>query len=218
MQRQALIVGATGAVGSQLLSLCLDDKRYSLVTVVARRPAGQQHPKLRWIVSEFDALSELTPLPELAGGDAFCCLGTTIKAAGSAAAFRQVDYDFVLNAARFAKNCGVEHFGLVTAIGADSASRILYNRTKGDVEEAVANLSFPSLHIFRPSLLLGERREFRIKEEIGRWFSYLMTPLYYVGFGRYRPVKISRLADSILSSADQHRMTGSPRMFENNEI
>jgi len=153
MQRQALIFGATGAVGGELLKLCLEGDRYSRVTVIARRATTLEHEKLQWIEAEFDALSSLEPVSGMGEGDAYCCLGTTIKAAGSEAAFRRVDHDFVLNSARFAKRCGARQFSMVSALGANPEARSLYNRTKGEVDAAVIAEGFPSPLTFCPSLL-----------------------------------------------------------------
>ena len=215
---EAIIFGATGAVGSELLRLCLDGKRYSRITVIARRPASLAHEKLKWITAEFDALDSLKPASGLIDGDAYCCLGTTIKAAGSEKAFRRVDYDFVLNAARFAKKSGVTQFSLVTAIAANSDSGMLYNRTKGEVEAAIIAEDFPTLNIFRPSLLKGKRAEFRLKEEIANRLLFFMTPLFQVGLQRYKPVEISTLARALYVTADQENKTISPRIFESDEI
>jgi len=218
MQRQALIVGATGAVGGELLKLCLEGDRYSRVTVIARRATSLEHEKLRWIEAEFDALDNLEPVSGLADGDAYCCLGTTIKAAGSDAAFRRVDFDFVLNSARFSKECGVRQFSMVSALGANPESSTLYNRTKGEVEAAVIAEGFPALLIFRPSLLKGKRDEFRLMEEIGNWASFLMTPLFHLGLRKYQPVEISKLARALYLSADEDRTNGTHYIFESDEI
>ena len=218
MQRQALIFGATGAVGSELLKLCLDGHRYQRIIVIARRPASVKHDKLVWIEAGFDTLDKLEPVSGLSDGDAFCCLGTTIKAAGSESAFRRVDYEYVLNAARYAKKCGVIQFSMVTATGANPASRLLYSRTKGEIEDAVMAENFPSLHIFRPSLLKGERAEFRLKEELANCASFLMTPLFLGGLRRYQPVEIFRVARAMYVSADQYLPTGSPCIHESEEI
>ena len=218
MRRQALIFGATGAVGGELLKLCLEGDRYSRVTVIARRPASLEHEKLHWIEAEFDALDNLEPVSGMVDGDAYCCLGTTIRAAGSEASFRRVDYDFVLNAAHFAKRCGVMQFSMVSAIGADPESRALYNRTKGQVEAAVIAESFPSLRIFRPSLLKGKRAEFRLKEEIVNWVLLLMAPLFLLGLRKYQPVEISKLARALYVSADEDRTNGTHYIFESGEI
>jgi len=218
MQRQALIFGATGAVGGELLKLCLEGDRYARVTVIARRATSLEHEKLHWIEAEFDALDSLEPIPGMADGDAYCCLGTTISAAGSEAAFRRVDYDFVLNSARFAKRCGVRQFSMVSAIGANPESRSLYNRTKGEVEAAVIAEGFPSLQIFRPSLLKGKRDEFRLVEKIGNWVSLLMTPLFNLGLRKYQPVDISKLARALYVSADECRANGTHYVVESDEI
>ena len=218
MQRQALIFGATGAVGHELLKLCLEGDRYSRVTVIARRSASREHEKLHWIEAGFDTLDSLEPVSGMANGDAYCCLGTTMKAAGSEANFRRVDYDFVLNAARFAKKCGVNQFSMVSAIGANPKSNGVYNRTKGEVEAAVIAESFPSLRIFRPSLLKGKRAEFRLMEEIGNWVSLLMTPLFLLGLRKYEPVEISKLARALYVSADDDRTNGTHYIYESDEI
>ena len=218
IQRQALIFGATGAVGRELLNLCLDGDRYRRVIAIARRPAFLKHDKLFWIEAEFDALNMLESVSGLADGDAYCCLGTTIKAAGSESAFRLVDYDYVLTAARFAKRCGVMQFSMVTAIGANPASAMLYSRTKGEIEAAVIAEEFPSLHIFRPSLLRGERAEFRLKEEVANCVSLLVTPLFLGRLRRYKPVEISSVARAMYLSADQDLTTGSPCIHESEEI
>jgi uncharacterized protein YbjT (DUF2867 family) len=218
MQRQALIFGATGAVGHELLDLCLDGERYSQVTVVARRPALQEHEKLHWIEAGFDTLGSLEPVCGMVDGDAYCCLGTTMKAAGSEANFRRVDFDFVLNAARYAKKCGVHQFSMVSAIGANPNSNGIYNRTKGEVEAAVEAENFPSLRIFRPSLLKGKRAEFRLMEEIGNWVSLLMTPFFRLGLRKYEPVEISRLARALYVSAEEDRTNGTHCIYESDEI
>jgi len=218
MQRQALIFGATGAVGRELLRICLEGDRYSRVAVIARRASSLEHAKLEWIEAEYDALDSHEPVSGMADGDAYCCLGTTIKAAGSEAAFRRVDFDFVLNSARFAKRCGVRQFSMVSAIGANPESRSLYNRTKGEVETAVIAERFPSLLIFRPSLLKGKRDEFRLMEEIGNWVSLLITPLFHLGLRKYQPVEISKLARALYVSADEDRANGTHYVVESDEI
>jgi len=218
MQRQALIFGATGAVGHELLQLCLEGDRYSRVTVIARRSASLAHEKLQWIEAGFDVLDGLEPVSGMTDGDAFCCLGTTMKAAGSEANFRRVDYDFVLNAARFAKKSGARQFSMVSALGANSKSNGIYNRTKGEVEAAVIAENFPSLRIFRPSLLKGKRDEFRLAEEVGNWVSFLMTPLFALGLRKYEPVEISKLARALYVSADDDKANGSHYIYESDEI
>ena len=144
MSRTALLLGATGLVGRELLGLLLEDERYGRVTVVGRRATGNTHPKLSERV--FD-LSEMQRYPDAFAADAiFCALGTTIKTAGSRERFRAVDYDYPLMAARLGKEQGATHYLLVTALGANARSRIFYNRVKGEVEREMpcaANAAAP---------------------------------------------------------------------------
>ena len=142
MAKQALIFGATGAVGRQLLDSCLNGNYYQQVTVIARRAVPFTHKKLNWIICDFSELNNLPMLNYLAGGDSYCCLGTTIKAAGSKEAFRQVDYDGVVAAAKVAKQAGVKNFSLVSAIGANANSGNFYSRIKGEVEAALIEEQF----------------------------------------------------------------------------
>ena len=218
MGKQALIFGATGAVGRELLTLCLTDDRYALVTVIARRAAPLKHRKLRWIEQGFDALDSLAAEDGMENGDAFCCLGTTLKAAGSQASFRRVDFDFVLSAARYAKRSGVRQFLMVSSLGANPGSNNFYLRTKGEIESAVAAEGFANLQVFRPSLLVGKRDEFRLAESVGRWVSFLLTPFFYLGFRNYQPVEIAVLAKALYLSAEGSGSNESHTVVENAQI
>lgn len=218
MNKQAVIFGATGAVGRQLLDLCLNGDKYENVIVVARRPATVIHARLSWIESEFDALNDLAPIPGLADGDAYCCLGTTIKAAGSREKFHQVDYDYVVGAARFAMICKVTNFSMISAVGADTTSKSFYNQTKGEVEAAVIAENLPSLRIFRPSLLKGKRAEFRLKEEIGNVLSLLMTPVFYLGLRKYQPIEIEKLARALYQTTTDESINDKVRLYESDEL
>lgn len=153
--RHALIAGATGLVGRELLPMLLASAAHAQVHVLLRRAVPDLPPsaKLRTHTVDFHALP---PLPHI--DDAFIALGTTIKVAGSQAAFRAVDFDAVLNTARAARTAGASRLGVVSALGADAKSRVFYNRVKGEMEEAVASLGFERLVIVQPSLLVGDRR------------------------------------------------------------
>jgi uncharacterized protein YbjT (DUF2867 family) len=151
--RVALVAGATGLVGRAVLARLLADKRYSAVHCVGRRAPAQHDLKLA--VHLTDSFSEFTVPPPV--DDVFIALGTTIKTAGSRAAFRAVDFDAVLAVARAARIAGATRLGLVSAMGADAHSAIFYSRVKGEAEEALLHLSFPTLVVVRPSVLAGER-------------------------------------------------------------
>src|SRR5215218_129038 len=153
--RTALVLGATGLVGGLCLDLLLEDPAWSRVTVVARRSSGRTHPRLAEVVADFERLEEHA---EAFAVDAvFCCLGTTIRKAGSREAFLRVDHDYPVAAARLASARGARRFLLVTALGADAGSRVFYNRVKGEVERDVSALPFEGVALLRPSLILGER-------------------------------------------------------------
>lgn len=160
--KTALIAGATGLIGKQLLDLLLADADYEEVKAITRSPLAIDHPKLKNIVISFNELEQQGA--SLKADDVFCCLGTTIRIAKTKEAFRKVDYDYPLALARVTKSQGASQYLLVSALGADKHSKIFYNRVKGEVEEAIGQVSFRSLHILRPSLLLGERTEERAGE------------------------------------------------------
>ena len=174
--KRVVVLGATGLVGRQLLQLLSADAAVSEVVVVARRPAGISSPKVRERIVDMSALEQHADA--FAADDLFCALGTTIRQAGSQDAFRHVDYELPMTAARLALQQGVRHYLLVSALGADARSRIFYSRVKGELERDLIALQFPSLTIVRPSLLLGDRSERRRGEEIAKHFSWLMPPKY----------------------------------------
>jgi uncharacterized protein YbjT (DUF2867 family) len=153
--RIALLAGATGLVGRALLSLLLASKHYGRVHVLLRRPAPdiKGSPKLNVHLVDFAMLPAALPTAD----DVFIALGTTIKLAGSEAAFRQVDFAFVVNTARGARAAGATRLAVVSALGADAKSRVFYNRVKGEMEAAIAQLGYETVVVAQPSLLLGDR-------------------------------------------------------------
>lgn len=165
MNSSALILGSSGLVGSHLLTLLLDSPHYATVRSLVRRPSGRVHDKLEEHVVDFDRLA--ASADAVRGNDVFCCLGTTIKVAGSQEAFRKVDLTYVLDAAATAQRNGASRFFVVSSIGASTRSSSFYLRVKGEMEESVARIPYASVGILRPSLLLGERKESRIGERIG---------------------------------------------------
>lgn len=205
--RTAVIAGATGLVGGRLLDLLLADGTWDRVVNIGRREAAVQHPALEHRVVSFTALEALP-----ACTDAFCCLGTTIRKAGSQAGFRAVDHDAVLALARAVHRAGAERFLHVTALGASPSSRILYNRVKGETERDVAASGIATTIAFRPSMLDGDRAESRPAERVGLVAMRAVAPL----LGRYRPTRVDDLAAAMLAAA----RTGRPghRVVEAHEI
>ncbi len=188
--KTALVAGATGLIGNQLLQLLLNHDHYNEVKAISRKPLSINHPKLRNIVLNAGELS--LHADQLKADDVFCCLGTTIRKAGSKEAFRKIDYNYPLELATILKNSGAQQYLLITALGSDKRSAVFYNQVKGEVEEAIAALNFPSYHIFRPSLLLGPRSENRSGEEAAKvFFKYFgfLVPLKYKGI---ESIKVAR--------------------------
>lgn len=209
MSRTALLAGATGLVGSHVLPLLLADDTWTHVVTVGRRSVPHSHEKLEQRILDLGAL-EAVDLPN--ADDIFCCLGTTIKQAGSQAAFRRVDYDFVVALARRGLRIGAKQFLLVSAIGADPASRIFYSRVKGEAEAAVRQLPYRGVQILRPSLLLGARAEFRFGERVAMLTAPVM-PLFLPGpFRRYRPIRAKTVARALVRIARE--MPRGPNVFE----
>ncbi len=192
----ALVLGATGLVGDQLTHRLIDATVYDKVKVLTRRPLSWQHPRLQEISFDFDHPNGLLTQAD----DIFCCLGTTIKKAGSKEAFRKVDYQYPLDIARMGLEQGARQFALVSSMGADSSSSFFYNRVKGDLERDLSTLGYPSLLIFRPSLLLGNRTEFRLGERIGAGVMRLLAPLIPA---RYKGIEATQVASAMFSMAQK---------------
>ena len=203
--RTALLAGASGLVGGHLLQRLLADPRYKRVVTVGRKALGIEHPKLRSLITDFDAIeAAMAGLGETVD-DAFCALGTTIKTAGSRAAFQRVDFGYVVAFARAARASNARRFMLVSAIGASARSRIFYLRVKGETEEAVAALGFPALDIFRPGLLLGQRAESRPREALGMALAPFLNPLMLGPAKAYRGIPADMVAAAMIIAAGAER-------------
>lgn len=200
--RHAVLFGATGLVGGHLLQLLLAAREFTRVTAVTRRPLAVQHEKLLNLVDDFSA--DEAP-SALAGADvAFSCVGTTLKQAGSKAGFYAVDHDLNLRCARWARQRGVPHFLLVSAMGASVSSPVYYNRVKAETEADLQALGFPQLTLVQPSLLLGERGgPMRIGEELAIRLSPLIGPLMRGPLSPYTPVDAADVAAAMLQRALQ---------------
>jgi uncharacterized protein YbjT (DUF2867 family) len=164
--KTALIAGSTGLIGNHLLRLLLDAKEYHLVKAITRRDLGIKHQKLQVITADFKSLIDSEP--HLKADDVFCYIGTTMKAAGSKDAFEEIDLKYSSLLATLSSAHGARHFALVSALGADKSSSFYYNQVKARAEEAIRNIPFQSIHIYRPSLLLGDRSEIRPAEEAAK--------------------------------------------------
>ena len=194
-----LLAGATGLIGHALLALLLDSPRIARVHVLLRRdvPELPTHPKLLRHLVDFDRLPALPPVD-----DVFIALGTTIKVAGSQAAFRRVDFDAVVNTARAGRACGARRLLVVSALGADAGSRVFYNRVKGEMQQAVTALGYESVVIAQPSLLMGNRTALGQPVRPGEeWAARLMGPLMRWVPRSVRPIAAEAVARAMLQAA-----------------
>lgn len=199
--RSAVLLGATGLVGGHCLELLLADAAYARVRVVGRRALPREDAKLEQRVVDFDRLEEQADA--FAADDVFCCLGTTIRAAGSQEAFRRVDHDYPLAAARLASARGAKRFLLVTAMGADPGSRIFYNRVKGEVERDVSALPFEGVALLRPSLILGDRADRRPAEALAQRLAPALSPLLLGPLRKYRAIDATAIARAMVRLAKE---------------
>jgi uncharacterized protein YbjT (DUF2867 family) len=202
--RVALVAGSSGMVGAQLLPLLLQAPQYTRVHALSRRPLPFDHPRMANRVVRFEA-SLQAQLKGLQCQDAFCCLGTTIRDAGSQAAFRAVDHDLVLEFSQLALSCGAERLVVVSSVGANAASKNFYLRVKGEMEKALEGLRFRALDILQPSLLLGSRRELRPLELGAQVAMWLVNPLLLGSWSRYRAIPAATVAAAMRGAAASGR-------------
>lgn len=194
--KTALVLGATGLIGNLLTHRLVDSPLYASVKVLVRKSLPWQHPRLQEVLFDFDHPNGLLTQ----ASDIFCCLGTTIKKAGSKNAFRAVDYQYPLDIARLGLANGATQFAIVTAAGADPGSAFFYNRVKGEVERDLMALNYPTLLVFRPSLLLGDRTETRLGERVAEGAMRLFGPLIPA---KYRGINAAKVANAMLTTTQE---------------
>jgi uncharacterized protein YbjT (DUF2867 family) len=199
--RNALIAGGTGLVGSSLLQQLLADHQYEKIVVITRKPIEMANPKLVQQQLDFDKIENLKL--DFQVDDVFCALGTTIKTAGSQDAFYKVDYTYVVNLGKWCVNNGVKRFMIVSAMGANAKSGIFYNRVKGEMEVAVSKLQIPEVKVFRPSLLMGNRIEKRGGENIAQAVMGALGFLFAGPLLKYKGIHADVVASSMIKVAKQ---------------
>ena len=207
---KALVIGATGAVGKDLVDLLLKDDSFESVSVFVRRPLGIENPRLTVHLVDFDLPGQWHHL--LTGDVLFSCLGTTIKAAGSQEAQWKVDYTYQYESAKAARENGVGTYALVSAVGASLKSGFFYNRMKGELDEAVKQLGFPACYILQPPSLIrkgsdrfGEKAGVAVLKAfnaIGLMRSYKPMPTEEVAAAMVRLVKSGRPGTETIVSQD----------------
>lgn len=197
--KTAILLGASGLIGGYCLQYLLETDAYDTIRVVGRRKLDLKHEKLEQQVVNFDRLEEYRS--QLRGNDVYCCLGTTMRRAGGKKAFYKVDYTYCYESARIAAEEGASQFLLVSSVGADVDSLFYYTRVKGELEAAVKELSFWSVHIFQPSILLGQRPENRWGEQLAGVIGKRIDKVTGGMLSKYRPIEAEVVAKAMVSAA-----------------
>jgi uncharacterized protein YbjT (DUF2867 family) len=213
-----LLAGSSGLVGGMTLTLLLNDKRVEKIILVSRTSQKITNPKIIQIITSLDLLDKINlkdfGVDRIDAG--LCALGSTIKKAGSKDDFKKIDCDFVVNVAKFSKKFGANQFAVISALGADSRSSIFYNQVKGVMEEALKDLNFNKLLIFRPSLILGERKEVRAGERLLIKISPFLSATLIGPLKKYRGIEAHKLARHLADSiSTEHKGV---KIIENAEM
>jgi uncharacterized protein YbjT (DUF2867 family) len=197
--KTALIIGSTGLIGSELLNLLLESPSYTKVITFVKRDTGLKHPKLKQYIIDFDKPETYKEL--VVGDDFFCTIGTTIKKAGSENAFRKVDLEYPQQFTSFALQNKVKNFLIITSLGADANSGNFYLKTKGEVQNFLKDCSFESVAVLQPSLLLGNRTEFRLGEKVGAFFMKAFSFLFFGNLKKFKPIEGKTVAKALFKIA-----------------
>ena len=201
--KTALIIGGTGLIGSKLLKLLLESSDYEKVIAFSKREMQLKHPKLVLEIIDFDKPESYANLVQ--GDDFFCTIGTTIKKAGSKEAFRKVDYQYPKQFATIALENGIKQFLLISSLGADEKSGNFYLKTKGEIQSFLKNSSFDSVSIVQPSLLLGDRKEFRFGEQVGAVVMKIFSFLLIGSLKKYKPIHGDTVAKALFTLAQKSK-------------
>lgn len=202
-ERVALIIGSTGLIGSHTLQNLIQNDSFTQVISISRKPLKVNHKKLKEIIIDFDKLDTVelnTPIDA-----AFCCLGTTMKKAGSKEAFYKVDFTYCINFGKLALQNGVKSFQIISSMGANADSLFYYNQVKGKMENELANMNFPTLNILQPSLLLGERSETRVGEDFGKIMNQVFSPFIPK---KYKGIEGRKVANFMMQKAMDTTLSG----------
>ncbi|WP_343606805.1 NAD(P)H-binding protein [Fluviicola sp.] len=192
------ISGASGLVGNELLIQLLNKPEVEKILVLSRSALAFNHPKMQVALIAFEELDQIEVAEKIDAG--FCALGTTLKKAGSKERQQQIDRDFVVAFAAFCKRSGAEKIGIVSSIGADALSSNFYLRTKGEMEKGVSAIGIPHTVFIHPSLLVGQRKEFRLSEKIITPLSFIINPFLFGKARKYRSIRASVVAQKLIDA------------------
>jgi uncharacterized protein YbjT (DUF2867 family) len=196
MTKSIIILGASGLIGQAVLNQALENSQIEHVKILVRKSLLLKHPKLTEVITDFKNLNDLEML---VNGDALiCCLGTTRKKTPNLQEYKAIDFGLTINIAQLAKKHNVQQVHLISAIGADSKSNIFYNRLKGETEQALINIDFPQTIIYRPSLLIGKRNEFRFGELVAQKLAPIFDFFLIGEMKKYHSVSARDVAKAII--------------------
>lgn len=202
MNKKAILLGATGLIGTDLLNKLLVNDHFSEILVISRKEVKISHPKLKQLIVDFEHIDEYEH--EIIGDEVFCCLGTTIKKTPDLDTYRKIDYQYPLDVAKIAFKNGAKSYHIVSAMGANVKSKLFYSRTKGEVERDLQKIAFESIHIYQPALLDGTRKEERTAENIMIGLFRLLNPVLIGPLKKYRSIKIEKVASAMLNQANKN--------------
>ena len=192
MAYKAIIAGATGLIGSSLLTILLNEPTYAEVTVLVRKKTGISHTKLTEIIVDYDNLDDFAG--DINGHALFCCIGTTKKKTPDLTDYYKIEHDYPVKLGQLAVKNGVKQYHYVSSIGADKDSAAYYTKYKGQTEYDLQQLNLPSLHIYRPSILVGERKDNRPMEKFATGLLYIINPLLIGSLKKYRSIPAKTVA------------------------
>jgi uncharacterized protein YbjT (DUF2867 family) len=197
MSKTITIIGASGLIGNEVLQLAMENKEIERITIFVRKSLHLNNPKLIEVITDFKNLNDLET--KINGDALICCLGTTRKKTPNLEEYKKIDFDLTINLAQIAKKQNIEQVHLISAIGADSKSKIFYNRLKGETEVALINIGFPQTIIYRPSLLIGKRNEYRFGELLAQKLSPIFDLLLIGSLKKYHSISASDIAKTIVN-------------------
>ena len=195
MGKTAIILGASGLTGKLLLNRLLEDEAYTRVKIFTRRGLDLVHPKLKEFIGDLLSLEEFKK--DFTGDEVFCCIGTTAKKTKDKTIYRKIDFGIPASAASLAKANGIKSFLVISALGANADSNIFYNKTKGEMEQAVLSLEIANTYILRPSLINGKRDEDRLGEKIGSIIMKVLSPFLLGKWKKYRAIEAETIANAL---------------------
>jgi uncharacterized protein YbjT (DUF2867 family) len=213
--KEIVVVGATGLIGTRLMDILLADVSVHKIWVLSRKEVEWKHKKVQCVITDFEQLDKYVLKVKNAHA-LYCCIGTTIKKAGSKEAFRKVDYQIPLDLAAMAEKAGIKKFVVISSLGADPLSDNFYLKTKGEMERDISSgYRFKKLAFLRPSLLLGPRHEFRLGERLAQFFIFLFSFLMVGKLKKYRPIHDFKVAKAMISISNS---LNNQKVYESEEL